>query len=78
MTTACTDRSRRSRSASARTDEDDGYVVGFTIDENTGASEVQIFDAKDIAAGPIGRVMLPCRVPMGFHATWAPGEQIAA
>ena len=50
----------------------------FTIDENTGASEVQIFNAKDIAAGPVGRVTLPCRVPMGFHATWAPGEQIAA
>ena len=59
-------------------DEDDGYLVGFTIDENTGASEVQIFNAKDIAAGPVGRVTLRCRVPMGFHATWAPGELIAA
>jgi carotenoid cleavage dioxygenase-like enzyme len=59
-------------------DEDDGYLVGFTIDENSGASDVQIFNAKDIAAGPVGRVTLPCRVPMGFHATWAPGEQIAA
>jgi carotenoid cleavage dioxygenase-like enzyme len=59
-------------------DEDDGYLVGFTIDENTGASEVQIFNAMDIAAGPVGRIMLPCRVPMGFHATWAPGDEIAA
>jgi carotenoid cleavage dioxygenase-like enzyme len=60
------------------TAEDDGYVVAFTINENTGASEVEILNAKDIAAGPIGRVVLPCRVPMGFHATWAPGEKIAA
>jgi carotenoid cleavage dioxygenase-like enzyme len=59
-------------------DEDDGYLVVFTIDENDGNSEVQILDAKDIAAGPIGRVRLPCRVPAGFHATWAPGEEIAA
>jgi len=56
--------------------EDDGYVVGFTINEETGHSEVEILDARNIAAGPIGRVVLPCRVPMGFHATWAPGEQI--
>ena len=78
MISASTDRSRRSRLVSAGADEDDGYLVGFTIDENTGASEVQIFNAKDIAAGPVGRVTLPCRVPMGFHATWAPGELIAA
>jgi carotenoid cleavage dioxygenase-like enzyme len=60
------------------TGEDDGYVVSFTTNENTGASEVEILDAKNIAAGPIGRVILPCRVPAGFHATWAPGEQIVA
>jgi carotenoid cleavage dioxygenase-like enzyme len=60
------------------TQEDDGYVVSFTTNENTGHSEVEVLNAKDIAAGPIGRVVLPCRVPAGFHATWAPGEDIAA
>jgi carotenoid cleavage dioxygenase len=60
------------------TGEDDGYVVSFTINENTGNSEVEILNARDISAGPIGRVILPVRVPAGFHATWAPGEQIAA
>jgi carotenoid cleavage dioxygenase len=60
------------------TNEDDGHLVAFTVDENSGASEVQIFDARDIAAGPVGRVKLPCRVPMGFHATWAPGDEMAA
>jgi carotenoid cleavage dioxygenase len=56
------------------TAEDDGYLVTFTTEEGTGASEVQILDAKDIAAGPVGRIILPVRVPAGFHATWAPGE----
>jgi carotenoid cleavage dioxygenase len=60
------------------TGEDDGYVVAFTINESTGASEVEILDARDISRGPIGRVVLPCRVPMGFHATWAPGGQMSA
>ncbi len=59
-------------------DEDDGYLVTFTTDENSGASEVQVLNAKDIAAGPIARVVLPCRVPAGFHATWAPGSEIGA
>ena len=43
----------------------DGYVVSFTVNENTGKSEVEILDAKNIVAGPIGRVILPCRVPAG-------------
>ena len=60
------------------TGEDDGYIVSFTINESSGKSEVEILDARNIAAGPIGRVILPCRVPAGFHATWAPGAQIAA
>jgi carotenoid cleavage dioxygenase-like enzyme len=58
--------------------EDDGYLVGFTINENTGTSEVEIIDARSIAAGPVARVILPCRVPAGFHATWAPGDKLVA
>jgi carotenoid cleavage dioxygenase-like enzyme len=56
--------------------EDDGYVIAFVTDENTGRSEVQILAAQDFEAGPIARVLLPARVPAGFHGTWAPGDQI--
>jgi len=56
--------------------EDDGYVVSFVHDENVGRSEVVILDAQDIAAPPIGRVLLPSRVPLGFHGTWIRGEQL--
>lgn len=59
-------------------DEDDGYVIVFTTDEATGASEVQVIAAKDFEAGPIARIPLPARVPAGFHGTWAPGAQVAA
>jgi carotenoid cleavage dioxygenase-like enzyme len=56
--------------------EDDGYLVSFVHDENSGRSEVEILDAADLAAGPVGRVLLPGRVPIGFHATWVRGDQL--
>jgi len=56
--------------------EDDGYVVSFVHDENTGRSEVVILDAQDFTAPPIGRVILPQRVPLGFHGTWARRDQL--
>jgi carotenoid cleavage dioxygenase len=56
--------------------EDDGYLVTFVTDERAGRSEVDIFDASDIAAGPVGRVLLPQRVPLGFHACWVPADRL--
>jgi carotenoid cleavage dioxygenase-like enzyme len=60
------------------TEEDDGYVMAFVTDENTGRSEVQIIDARQFEAGPVARVLLPTRVPAGFHGTWARGDQFPA
>ena len=59
------------------TSEDDGYVIAFVTDAETGKSEVQVIDARDMAAGPVARVLLPVRVPAGFHGTWARGDQFA-
>lgn len=56
--------------------DDDGYLVTFVQDERENRSEVDIFDAADLAAGPVARVLLPQRVPLGFHATWVRGEQL--
>src|SRR6266851_4739871 len=55
-------------------DEDDGYVVTFVADANAQSSgEVIIIDAKTFGAGPIARVQIPQRVPIGFHSIWIPG-----
>jgi carotenoid cleavage dioxygenase len=54
------------------TDEDDGWLITFSIDMNEDRSECLIFDAKTIDAGPIARVRLPMRISSGTHATWAP------
>ena len=53
--------------------EDDGYVLSFVHDENTQRSEVVVLPAMDLASGPVARVLLPRRVPLGFHACWVPG-----
>lgn len=56
--------------------EDDGYLLSFVYDEERGASEVVVLDAADISAGPVCRVLLPVRVPNGFHACWVPAEDL--
>lgn len=56
--------------------EDDGYVITLTTDSNTWQSYCLVFDAADIEAGPVAKVKLPHRVPFGFHAAWAPGEDL--
>lgn len=57
--------------------ETDGYLVCFVNDEAEDRGEINIFDAEDIAAGPLARVLLPRRVPSGFHATWVRADQLA-
>jgi carotenoid cleavage dioxygenase len=39
-------------------------------------SEVWIFDAQEISDGPVAKVVLPQRVPNGFHATWVSGKRL--
>ena len=58
------------------TGEDDGYLVSFVQDEREQRSELVILDAADLGAGPVGRVLLPQRVPLGFHACWIRADQL--
>ncbi|WP_370947624.1 carotenoid oxygenase family protein [Amycolatopsis sp. cg5] len=64
------------RDGAAEGDDADGYLVTFVQDEREGRSELDIFDAADLAAGPVARVLLPQRVPLGFHATWVRADQL--
>jgi carotenoid cleavage dioxygenase-like enzyme len=56
--------------------EDDGYVITLVTNSNDWTSQCLVFDATDIPQGPVASVELPQRVPFGFHATWAPGEEL--
>ncbi|WOL16922.1 carotenoid 9,10(9',10')-cleavage dioxygenase [Canna indica] len=57
-------------------EEDDGYLIFFVHDENTGKSEVNVIDAKTMSADPVAVVELPNRVPYGFHAFFVTEEQL--
>ena len=50
--------------------EDDGYLVCFVHDEATNQSECLIIDAQHLEAGPVATIVMPFRVPYGFHAGW--------
>ncbi|XP_031126411.1 carotenoid 9,10(9',10')-cleavage dioxygenase 1-like [Ipomoea triloba] len=64
------------REASTTCDEDDGYLILFVHDENTGKSAVNVIDAKTMSADPVAVVELPNRVPYGFHAFFVNEEQL--
>jgi len=56
--------------------EDDGYLISYVYDEREQSSEVHVLDARAPAEGPICRLGLPERVPLGFHATWVDGSRL--
>ncbi|MFD8556225.1 carotenoid oxygenase family protein [Streptosporangium canum] len=58
------------------TAEDDGYLVGFVTDECEDTSEVRVPHAADLSAGPVARIVLPRRAPLGFRATWVRADQL--
>jgi carotenoid cleavage dioxygenase len=52
------------------TAEDDGWLVTLVHDVPRESAELVVIDAQDLAAGPVARVLLPQRVPYGFHGNW--------
>lgn len=48
-------------------DEDEGYIVSYVHDENTGESRFIVMDAKSPDLDVVASVKLPQRVPYGFH-----------
>jgi len=57
--------------------EDHGYVIVFVWNDHSKEQQLQIFDAENIADGPVARVKMPSRIPAGFHACWMKPGQIA-
>ncbi len=58
--------------AAAGPGEDEGYVMTFASLPGHQASELVVLDAQDFAKGPVARVKIPTRVPMGFHGGFFP------
>ncbi|KAL1567278.1 9-cis-epoxycarotenoid dioxygenase nced1, chloroplastic [Salvia divinorum] len=56
-------------------EEDDGYILAFVHDEKTWKSELQIVNAMTMKLE--ATVMLPSRVPYGFHGTFISAKDLA-
>jgi carotenoid cleavage dioxygenase len=56
--------------------EDDGYLITIVSSEETLRSECWVLAARSVERGPIARIPLPARVPLGFHAKWIRGERV--
>ena len=56
--------------------EDDGYLLVYVTDMVQDRSEALVFDATDIARGPLATVILPERISVGVHACWVEGDRI--
>lgn len=52
--------------------EDDGWLLSLVLDRETRTTDLVVLDARDLESGPVARVHLPRRVPIGFHANWIP------
>jgi carotenoid cleavage dioxygenase len=50
----------------------EGWLLAYGWDRARGASDLMVFEALDMAKGPIAQVHLPVRVPYGFHGWWLP------
>lgn len=60
--------------------EDDGYLVSFVWNPREVRSEIQVFNCRgtEFGRGPVARVLLPQRVPNGFHATYVSAARLAS
>lgn len=58
--------------------EGDGWLVALVDDHVRNYSDLCIFDALDVARGPIARAKLPIRLRQGLHGNWAAADQLEA
>jgi carotenoid cleavage dioxygenase len=53
--------------------EGDGWVLSVLYRAEEKTTDLAVFEATDLAKGPIARAHLSSRVPAGFHGNWRPG-----
>ncbi len=51
-------------------DEGDGWLLALVYRGAEDRSDFAVFEAQDIAGGPVALAQLPGRVPFGFHGNW--------
>ncbi|MEU6434902.1 carotenoid oxygenase family protein [Streptomyces albidoflavus] len=56
-------------------DATDGHWLTFATDRTDDTSWLLVLPGDDPAQGPVARVRIPVRVPLGLHGTWLPTEE---
>ena len=50
--------------------EGQGWLLAQVLSGETDKSFVAIFDAENVASGPVAKVMMEHHVPLSFHGWW--------
>ena len=56
--------------------EDEGWLLSVIYNRASMKSELLILDASQVSAGPVARILLPQRVPFGFHGVWVNENEV--
>ena len=56
--------------------EGDGWIVQAATDAQTNLTELNLFEATDIAKGPIATIKLPFHMKPAYHGSWADGSVV--
>ncbi|WP_197074727.1 carotenoid oxygenase family protein [Rhodococcus sp. MEB064] len=54
--------------------DDEGWLFTLVSGVDGGASELMVLDASDFTGHPVARIVLPERIPYGFHGSWVPDQ----
>ncbi|MFP6694779.1 MAG: carotenoid oxygenase family protein [Pirellulales bacterium] len=54
--------------------EDDGYLIAFVYNQAEQRSELTIVDCREFKQAVVARILIPQRVPFGFHGMWLDGQ----
>lgn len=54
--------------------EGDGWLLATIWRAAENRSDLAVFNAKDLSAGPVALIHLSHRVPAGFHGNWRPAD----
>jgi carotenoid cleavage dioxygenase len=61
---------------SAAAPEGDGWILQAATDGRTGLTEVNVFEATDVARGPIATIKTPVHLKPAYHGSWADSSLI--
>jgi carotenoid cleavage dioxygenase-like enzyme len=56
-------------------DADQGWWVAFATNRANGESSFLVLSAAEPGRGPVARVRIPTRVPLGLHGSWLPTQE---